>query len=202
MLYRHCNVSIRSLCSRYFDKETLILSYEQSINPIPHISTWGAPSGGIDVLPPLHKRDAGRPREGRFLSHSERRHRRKKCSKCGVVGHNRKSCSSSGSSSKTHSNPSSVPTEQSRISAGNSGSSSQRRCSRCEEVGHTRRNIRCPRLCLDETVAEEEEPNVSPGDDIFIPEGDVDTGNSDLSSGSATDEGDESIDLCVDIGLH
>ncbi|KAL9686599.1 hypothetical protein QQ045_030992 [Rhodiola kirilowii] len=80
-------------------KEKFIMAYEASINPMPGPTEWPQVDGAI-VLPPLFRKQPGRPRKKRIREVDEpvNPHRvrrggiKMKCSNCGKVGHNRTRC--------------------------------------------------------------------------------------------------------------
>ncbi|KAK2645622.1 hypothetical protein Ddye_020817 [Dipteronia dyeriana] len=71
------------------DRQTLIDSYSVPIIPVGHPSNWVVPSDIIErvVLNPISRRQAGRPRAGRYISSSEKT-TTQNYRRCGQPGHN------------------------------------------------------------------------------------------------------------------
>ena len=77
----------------YFKSEFFRKAYESPVFPIPDIGKGLGNKGSISsvILPPITKRPAGRPPTKRIKSSAEAT-RPLKCSRCGVEGHNKKTC--------------------------------------------------------------------------------------------------------------
>ena len=133
-------VHYHTLCHSYYTADWVRRAYAPPINPLPNKSAWVLPAylRKMVILPPVQRRQPGRPRNGRIPSMGEAR-RRKKCGKCGELGHNSLGCPNEWTSSIGES--STTATLESRDAARASARAS-RKCSICKETGHTRR--RCP----------------------------------------------------------
>ncbi|KAM6567406.1 hypothetical protein CsatA_026534 [Cannabis sativa] len=59
------NLSCYSYCSYYYSKKAFFSTYEDNIFPLADSTTWDVPDHIKDmiVLPPTHKRPAGRPKK-------------------------------------------------------------------------------------------------------------------------------------------
>ena len=133
-------VHYHTLCHSYYTADWVRRAYAPPINPLSNKSAWVLPVHlrKMVILPPVQRRQPGRPRNGRIPSMGEAR-RRKKCEKCGELGHNSLGCPNEWTSSIGESSTAATP--ESRDAAKASARAS-RKCSICKETGHTRR--RCP----------------------------------------------------------
>ncbi|KAF7840310.1 hypothetical protein G2W53_002608 [Senna tora] len=83
----------------YYTKETYLRVYEPYVKPANGIAMWPQ-AGGDPVMPPPLKRPPGRPKKQRKKEHNEtskpnnvkRRYGEVRCTKCQLVGHNRRTC--------------------------------------------------------------------------------------------------------------
>ncbi|XP_065857298.1 protein FAR1-RELATED SEQUENCE 3-like [Euphorbia lathyris] len=80
-------------CSTYFSKESMQNTYEGSVFPLPKQDTWDVPEEVKDrmVLPPSCRIRSGRPRKRNIKAVYESKSQNC-CSRCGLKGHNRKTC--------------------------------------------------------------------------------------------------------------
>ena len=93
---RERNLPVENFISKFYSTEYLRATYADVHHPHCDISSWVIPPEveNIVVLPPEHAaRAAGRPKKRRIPSQGEEV-RRRKCARCGVLGHNRQTCSS------------------------------------------------------------------------------------------------------------
>ncbi|XP_019244570.1 PREDICTED: uncharacterized protein LOC109224444 [Nicotiana attenuata] len=93
---RHMNESYENYCSPYYTRESLLKTYEISVDPLPDESKWNVPQHIAEevVMPPTRKRQPGRPQKQRYKPYDEVNANKYKvsCGKCGVEGHNKRSC--------------------------------------------------------------------------------------------------------------
>ncbi|RYE21854.1 MAG: hypothetical protein EOP45_09050 [Sphingobacteriaceae bacterium] len=92
----HRNLAVEGYISPYYTAEYWRASYAGVHHPHGNIQTWIIPPevANFVIQPPTHRaRAAGRPKKRRIPSQGEEPIRRK-CSRCGEVGHNRTTCSS------------------------------------------------------------------------------------------------------------
>ncbi|RYE20793.1 MAG: hypothetical protein EOP45_10500 [Sphingobacteriaceae bacterium] len=90
------NRQVENYISEFYSTEYLRATYAGVHHPHGDISSWNIPPEveNIKVLPPQHKaRAAGRPKKRRIPSQGEDIIRRK-CTRCGQIGHNRQTCNS------------------------------------------------------------------------------------------------------------
>ncbi|XP_050222160.1 uncharacterized protein LOC126672254 [Mercurialis annua] len=80
-------------CAEFFKKENLVKIYEAIVFPMPSQSDWDDAEDMeyADVLPPIGKIPAGRPKKQRLKPCHERKEKNT-CSRCGNRGHNKKTC--------------------------------------------------------------------------------------------------------------
>ncbi|XP_050225506.1 uncharacterized protein LOC126674981 [Mercurialis annua] len=80
-------------CAEFFKKENLVKIYEAIVFPMPSQSDWDDAEDMeyADVLPPIGKIPAGRPKKQRLKPCHERKEKNT-CSRCGNQGHNKKTC--------------------------------------------------------------------------------------------------------------
>ena len=126
-----------TLCSSYYTIENLRGAYGASINPIPEITHnpyIPEEVRRVIVMPPISRRQPGRPRHTGYTSAGEKRHRRV-CQKCGQQGHNRARCCN--------------PPILNEAMSSSTPARTARKCSRCGGIGHNRRSRLCP-LMTDE----------------------------------------------------
>ncbi|XP_062103698.1 uncharacterized protein LOC133814801 [Humulus lupulus] len=83
-----------SLCSRFFIVEAWLSSYGGYVYTLGNEESWVIPNdiGSMMIAPPLVKQKAGRPKKKRRLSKGEKNSKQCRCSRCGVLGHNRVTC--------------------------------------------------------------------------------------------------------------
>ncbi|XP_019257877.1 PREDICTED: uncharacterized protein LOC109236114 [Nicotiana attenuata] len=89
--------NIRRLCSPYYTRKSLLLTYEMPVNPLPDESKWDVPQHILDevVKPPAgDKRQPGRPHKERYKTFDEIKSKKYKvsCGNCGGEGHNKRTC--------------------------------------------------------------------------------------------------------------
>ncbi|KAK2640752.1 hypothetical protein Ddye_022515 [Dipteronia dyeriana] len=91
---RERNLDLTTLCSDYYKRQTLIDAYSVPIMMVGDPSTWVVPSDIVQrvILNPNSRRQAGRPRAGRYVSSSERT-TTQSCRRCGQPEHNSRRCS-------------------------------------------------------------------------------------------------------------
>ena len=90
---RFQNLSPYPYCSEHYSVALWRECYAKTIYPLDDRHMWHAPPEILQRVfhPPRVRRALGRPRTQRILSRGEERPHRK-CSRCGVFGHNRKTC--------------------------------------------------------------------------------------------------------------
>ncbi|XP_038702601.1 uncharacterized protein LOC119999156 [Tripterygium wilfordii] len=87
-----CGRPIEEFVPYYFHVSAFRKSYEEPIHPIPASLSVDFKDENFEILPPVTKRQPGRPRKRRIRSRGEEV-RRIRCGRCGKLGtHNRKSC--------------------------------------------------------------------------------------------------------------
>ncbi|XP_059289255.1 uncharacterized protein LOC132042744 [Lycium ferocissimum] len=95
IMYRHQHGE--DYCSAYYSNKNFKDTYAIPVEPLPCESTWEIPFDVLEqiVLPPDSKRPPGRPSLKRMKPFYEVKFKREKmtCSKCGIEGHNKKTCS-------------------------------------------------------------------------------------------------------------
>ncbi|XP_052172298.1 uncharacterized protein LOC127788228 [Diospyros lotus] len=91
---RSRNIHPYSLCSSYYQTEALLCAYADPIMPVGSQADWTVPAkiAFIKLLSPANRRKRGRRQICRIPSSGEEK-RRVKCSRCGLIGHNRQTCS-------------------------------------------------------------------------------------------------------------
>ncbi|XP_062099995.1 uncharacterized protein LOC133805862 [Humulus lupulus] len=91
---RDRGISPYSLCSRFYTVEAWLSSYGGSVYTLGNEESWVIPNdiGSMMIAPPLVKQKAGRPKKKRHLSKDEKNSKQRRCSRCGVLGHNRVTC--------------------------------------------------------------------------------------------------------------
>ncbi|XP_062119357.1 uncharacterized protein LOC133833115 [Humulus lupulus] len=91
---RDRGISPYSLCSRFYTVEAWLSSYGGSVYTLGNEESWVIPNdiGSMMIAPPLVKQKAGRPKKKRRLSKGEKNRKQHRCSRCGVLGHNRVTC--------------------------------------------------------------------------------------------------------------
>ena len=82
-----------SYCSVYYTTDMYIRTYMGAIFPLGDHNDWNVPEEvkARVVLAPDQKRKSGRPKEKRIPSKREKI-QSAKCGRCGISGHNRRSC--------------------------------------------------------------------------------------------------------------
>ncbi|KAK1571890.1 hypothetical protein Q3G72_024500 [Acer saccharum] len=92
------------MCSHYYRSDWMREAYWGEINPVPYAQNWVVPDHvrNLVVRPWKVRFLPGRPKKLRYRSCVEKA-KQKKCSKCGLKGHNRRSCrkTSSNAANKT-----------------------------------------------------------------------------------------------------
>ncbi|XP_050208954.1 uncharacterized protein LOC126659644 [Mercurialis annua] len=80
-------------CSKFFTKENLLAMYDGVVYPMPSQNNWDIPTEieRIEILPPIGKIPAGRPKKRRINGPAETVNP-SKCGRCDQRGHNRKTC--------------------------------------------------------------------------------------------------------------
>ena len=81
------------MCSDYYRSDWLREAYRGEINPVPYAQKWVVPDHvrNLVVRPWKVRFLPGRPKKSRYRSCVEKA-KQKKCSKCGLKGHNKRSC--------------------------------------------------------------------------------------------------------------
>ncbi|XP_060966965.1 uncharacterized protein LOC115720511 [Cannabis sativa] len=82
-----------NFCSYFYTKQAFLATYEETVFPIGDRDSWELPDHirQIEVLPPKHKRPAGRPRKQRYKTAMEKA-TQNQCTQCLKRGHNRRTC--------------------------------------------------------------------------------------------------------------
>ncbi|XP_062089320.1 uncharacterized protein LOC133795876 [Humulus lupulus] len=95
---RDRGISPYSLCSRFYTVEAWLSSYGGSVYTLGNEESWVIPNDirSMMIAPPLVKQKAGRPKKKRRLSKGEKNSKQRRCSICGVLGHNRVTCTTIG----------------------------------------------------------------------------------------------------------
>ncbi|KAM6543462.1 hypothetical protein CsatB_007909 [Cannabis sativa] len=76
----------------YYKTSTMRATYDTTVHPLPNESEWRLPESLEKiVMPPKTKKTSGRPRKKRIRSRGEPKVVMK-CSRCGQLGHNRRTC--------------------------------------------------------------------------------------------------------------
>ena len=83
---------VAQLCSEFYKVDTWILTYYETIYPVPAMSKWDFPEGVEfpKVLPSIIKKKRGITKKWRFPSVEETKQktgRRNRCAWCAKVGH-------------------------------------------------------------------------------------------------------------------
>ncbi|KAM6543336.1 hypothetical protein CsatB_007783 [Cannabis sativa] len=91
---REMNMDPYTYCSDYYTKKNWLATYSGTVYPIGHQSEWEVPEEvkNIIVLPPHERVKSGRPKTLRRKAGWEK-DQHNKCSKCGELGHNKRTCS-------------------------------------------------------------------------------------------------------------
>ena len=81
-------------CSIFYTKKELFATYEEAIFLLGNESTWDVPSDikNFIVLPPIVRKKSGRPKKKRLRSFFEGKKEKSSCSRCGMSGHYRTTC--------------------------------------------------------------------------------------------------------------
>ncbi|KAJ0755480.1 putative transcription factor interactor and regulator CCHC(Zn) family [Helianthus annuus] len=125
--------------------------YENVINPIPGPENWIPSQCPTKLLPPKHHKQVGRPQKKRKKSvgkaeveahfDSEGKMTRKgnttKCSKCGNLGHNSRTCKGQGGENVE--NVVHAPSEN-QVAGGEN--KTRKKCSKCGSLGHNSRTCK------------------------------------------------------------
>ncbi|XP_062088805.1 uncharacterized protein LOC133795368 [Humulus lupulus] len=87
------NLNCYDYVSYYYTKEAYMATYEDSVMPLGDQHSWEIPVELTqhEVLPPLTKRPARRPKQTRYRAFSEYKVQNL-CGRCGGKGHNRRTC--------------------------------------------------------------------------------------------------------------
>ncbi|KAM6546565.1 hypothetical protein CsatB_027303 [Cannabis sativa] len=82
-----------NFCSYFYTKQAFLATYEETVFPIGDRDSWELPDHirQIEVLPPKHKRPAGRLRKQRYKTAMEKA-TQNQCTQCLKRGHNRRTC--------------------------------------------------------------------------------------------------------------
>ena len=90
---RELNQEPYNYALHYYTKESKLQTYEAIIYPLPKKVTWNIPSdiSNIVELPPQGRIRAGRLKKRRCKAPWEVK-AQNKCARCGIYGHNRKTC--------------------------------------------------------------------------------------------------------------
>ncbi|XP_055960222.1 uncharacterized protein LOC130014995 [Mercurialis annua] len=80
-------------CSNFFSKENMLATYEGIVYPMPSQNNWDLPANveSMEVLPPIGKIPAGRPKKRRIPGPHEPI-KTNQCGRCKEKGHNKKTC--------------------------------------------------------------------------------------------------------------
>ncbi|XP_060968631.1 uncharacterized protein LOC133036152 [Cannabis sativa] len=91
---REMNMDPYTYCSDYYTKKNWLATYSGTVYPIGHQSEWEVPEEvkNIIVLPPHERVKSGRLKTLRRKAGWEK-DQHNKCSKCGELGHNKRTCS-------------------------------------------------------------------------------------------------------------
>ncbi|XP_060959254.1 uncharacterized protein LOC133030506 [Cannabis sativa] len=91
---REMNMDPYTYCSDYYTKKNWLATYSGTVYPIGHQSEWEVPKEvkNIIVLPPHERVKSERPKTLRRKAGWEK-DQHNKCSKCGELGHNKRTCS-------------------------------------------------------------------------------------------------------------
>lgn len=124
MWTRYASIPVPETCSDYYSSDWLREAYRGEINPLPHAKNWVVPDQVRNILvrPWKVRVLPGRPKKSRYRSCVEK-DKQKKCSNCGLKGHNKRSCRKPASDAA---NKTKHP----------------RSCSVCHKQGHNRQT--CP----------------------------------------------------------
>ncbi|XP_062103762.1 uncharacterized protein LOC133814871 [Humulus lupulus] len=87
------NIDPYDYCSHYYTTKVWLETYDATVYPVGKQQHWELPDFFKDIIVfPLFERvKAGRPKKRRIIASWETK-KKKKCSKCGQRGHNRKTC--------------------------------------------------------------------------------------------------------------
>ncbi|XP_062119054.1 uncharacterized protein LOC133832768 [Humulus lupulus] len=91
---RDRGISPYTLCSRFYTIEAWLSSYGGFVYTLGNEESWVILNdiGSMMIAPPLVKQKACRPKKKRRLSKGEKNSKQHRCSRCGVLGHNRVTC--------------------------------------------------------------------------------------------------------------
>ncbi|XP_070016598.1 uncharacterized protein [Nicotiana sylvestris] len=94
---RHRNETYKNYCSPYYTRESLLCTYEISVNSLPDESKWNVPQHISDEVvnsPMGEKKQPGRPQKERYKTYDELKSKKYKvsCGNYGGEGHNKRSC--------------------------------------------------------------------------------------------------------------
>ena len=85
------NLDTYSYVSEFYYRETLSTTYNGSIQPVGSHFDWKVVDSVMKILPPVLKRQAGRPRKQR-ISYIGEFSSSTRCSNCNRKGHNIRTC--------------------------------------------------------------------------------------------------------------
>ena len=87
------NRAHHDLASSWYTVDSYKAAYKPEFHPVRDRRFWGA-YNGPQILPPTVRRPLGRPRSTRMKGVMDEGQSSKsiRCTKCGVLGHNRKRC--------------------------------------------------------------------------------------------------------------
>ncbi|KAF9595645.1 hypothetical protein IFM89_001546 [Coptis chinensis] len=88
---------IKRYCSHYYTVESFRATYAGYIYPVANQDDWDKIKPTNVVLPPPNNRNPGRPRKQRIRGRDEEKSSgKRKCRRCGQVGHNTRTCKQEG----------------------------------------------------------------------------------------------------------
>ena len=90
---KRVNQNPSSLIGKYYTCENWKVGYVETIYPVPNKSEWNVPleTAMLACDPPKRRKRTGRMTKARIKASWEK-DRKRKCSCCGIVGHNKKTC--------------------------------------------------------------------------------------------------------------
>ena len=91
VVLRMLNLDTYSYVSEFYYRETLSATYNGCIQPVGSHFDWRVVDSVMKILPPVFKRQAGRPRKQRIPSVGEFSSSTR-CSNCNRKGHNSRTC--------------------------------------------------------------------------------------------------------------
>lgn len=96
-VFLKANIDPYGYCSIYFQKDSMVAAYKETVYPLGNKETWEIPESVscLRVNPPEGRIRAGRPKKKRYKAFWEKEKctvKLIKCSRCDQVGHNRRTC--------------------------------------------------------------------------------------------------------------